>query len=75
MAPKRRSKYEPRKDEGRKIVVDQLCTIVLCVSKDPPETCACAHFLTFHKVGVKYKYIKLLFFYQVGNLGQFTDLM
>ena len=47
--------------------------MLVCVSKDPPETCA--HFLTFHKVGVKYKYMKLLFSYQVGNLGQFTDLM
>ena len=42
----------------RKMRVEKLqqinCTIVLvCVSKDPPETCA--HFLTFHKVGVKYK--------------------
>ena len=44
---------------------------MLCVSKDPPETCA--HFLTFHKVvGVKCK--KLIFEPILGNFGQFSNL-
>ena len=58
---RRRERETRKREEGEKLIGIN-CTIVLvCVSKDPPETCA--HFLTFHKVGVKYKYLyKVTFF-------------
>ena len=38
------NKYEPRKDEGRKIVVDQLCHCAMCVKRSTRDVCTFSHF-------------------------------